>query len=166
MDKETSMFTSPAFYKYAVQGLIEEGVRRIQEREPVSDIEQWVGVCDQLAGASHAEISEVISSLLEVSAWPVEVVDPREELRHEDENASSGVSHETSSGSESDLESLETQTAPSTVIPMSAQPSIQSQFSQQSQDPFGLPSFSHMGGDIFADLSEELGVNLDTETGE
>ena len=167
MDKEALMFTSPDFYRYAVHGLIEEGARRIRDREPVSDIEQWVGACDQLADASTDEISEVIASILGVVSAPSSGAPGQgENPYHEDDPASSVELNEPSSAKENNLDILETQTTHLTEASARPQPGPQPQSSQQSQDPFGIPSFNHMGGDIFADLSEELGVNLDTEAGE
>lgn len=166
MDKEALMFTSPDFYRYAVHGLIEEGARRIRDREPVSDIEQWVGVCDQLADASTDDISEVIASILGVASAPSSGAPGQGENPYHEDGSASSDEFKPNDVSESDLGSLGTQTAPPTEASVPPQPETDPQPAQQPQDPFGMPSFNHIGGDIFAELSKELGVDLDTESGE
>ena len=151
MDNGKLIFTSPDFYAFAVRGLEQEAIRRIQSRESVSGIEEWILTCDQLSEASAGEIESVLRSLFEWSG----VSQTSEEAPETRESADDGSENEeTPSQSEHDeLEQRDNQKeAPVTSDPFA-------------QDPFGFPSFKNLSQDIYEDISEETGINLDGKEG-
>ena len=153
MDREKLMFSSPDFYRFAAQGLVEEAIRRVRKREPVSEVEEWVRVCDQLAQASPDEVEEVVSSALAPLPTPAMGTASAQEV-------------EDSESSSTDEDSIIQETEESSEGSDSEQPQglvEEEKQVQQPQDPFGVPSSNRMGGDIFTEISKELGVNLDNQ---
>lgn len=154
MDREKLMFSSPDFYRFAAQGLVEEAIRRVRERESVSEVEEWVRVCDQLAQASSAEVEEVVSTALAPIPTPAMGTDSAQEIENSE---SSSSTNEGSTIQETEVSSRGSKSEqPQGLVEEEKQV-------QQPQDPFGVPSSNRMGGDIFAEISKELGVNLDNQ---
>lgn len=151
MDNGKFIFTSPDFYAFAVRGLEQEAIRRIQSREPVSGIEEWILTCDQLAGASAGEIESVLSSLFEgvgVSQASEESPETRESADDGSENENPALRSEHKETEQQD----DQQKSPTPPDPFA-------------QDPFGFPSFKNLSQDIYEDLSEETGINVDGKEG-
>lgn len=157
MDKDKLMFTEPDFYRFAAQGLVNEAIRRVTEREPVSEIEEWITICDQLAQATSDEIGEVVTSLLTASHGMA--TDIHESEPDEQSEIANGDIIEENNLHNSELYDKTPEEAVATA-PAEEPSNQEGNQVPQNQDPFGLPSFKHMGGDIFGDLSKEMGFNL------
>lgn len=150
MDNGKLIFTSPDFYAFAVRGLEQEAIRRIQSRESVSGIEEWILTCDQLSEASAGEIESVLSSLFErpgVSQTSEESPETRESADNSSENEETPPQNE-----HMEVQQDSQQEAHATSDPFA-------------QDPFGFPSFKNLSQDIYEDISEETGINLDGKEG-
>lgn len=156
MDKDKLMFTEPDFYRFAAQGLVNEAIRRVTEREPVSEIEEWITICDQLAQATSDEIGEVVRSLLTIS-YGSDTDAHESEPDNQSEIANADIAEDNLYSNEPHDKTSEETVATTPV----EEPSIQEENQvPQNQDPFGLPSFKHMSGDIFGDLSKEMGLDF------
>lgn len=151
MDNGKLIFTSPDFYAFAVRGLEQEAIRRIQSREPVSDIEEWISTCDQLSEASAGEIESVLRSLFERSG----VSQVEESVSEVQEPADNGSGNE-ETPPQSEHDELEQQ---------DSQQEVHVTSDPFAQDPFGLPSFKNLSQDIYEDVSEETGIELDGKEG-
>lgn len=156
MDKDKLMFTEPDFYRFAAQGLVNEAIRRVTERESVSEIEEWITICDQLAQATSDEIGEVVTSLLTIP-YDTDTYVHESEPDNQSEIVNADIVEDSLYGDEPHDKTHEETTATTPVEEPSNQEENQV---PQNQDPFGLPSFKHMGGDIFGNLSKEMGFNL------
>lgn len=156
MDKDKLMFTEPDFYRFAAQGLVNEAIRRVTEREPVSEIEEWITICDQLAQATSDEIREVVTSLLTIP-YDADRYVHESEPDNQSKIANADIVEDSLYSNEPHDKTPEETVATTPVEEPSSQEENQV---PQNQDPFGLPSFKHMGGDIFGDLSKEMGFNL------
>lgn len=151
MDNGKLIFTSPDFYAFAVWGLEQEAIRRIQSREPVSGIEEWILTCDQLAGASNDEIESVLSSLFEgsvISQVEENAPEPREPADNGSENEKLALRSEHKETEHQD----DQQKAPIPSDPFA-------------QGPFGFPSFKNLSQDIYENISEETGINVESKEG-
>lgn len=156
MDKDKLLFTSPDFYRFATQGLIEEATRRIKEREPISEIEEWITICDQLAQAIPDEVEEVITSLLDVSYDTV--MDLHESEPEQPETTGTDTEEENTSFSNESQDETPEETVATTPVEESVHE--EESLVPRNQDPFELHSFKNMSGDIFGDLSKEMGLDF------
>lgn len=150
MDNGKLIFTSPDFYAFAVRGLEQEAIRRIQSREPVSDIEEWILTCDQLSEASGGEIESVLRSLFEWSG----VSQTSEEAPETRESADDGPENEETPPQNEHME-----------VQQDSQQEAHVTSDPFAQDSFGFPSFKNLSQDIYEDLSEETGINVDGKEG-
>lgn len=150
MDNGKLIFTSPDFYAFAVRGLEQEAIRRIQSREPVSGIEEWILTCDQLSEASAGEIESVLRSLFEWSG----VSQTSEKAPETRESEDDGSENEETPPQNEHME-----------VQQDSQQEAHVTSDPFAQDPFGFPSFKNLSQDIYEDISEETGINLDGKEG-
>lgn len=145
MDAGELIFTSPEFYAFAVQGLEQEAIRRIKQRAPVNEIEEWISICDDLSGASRDEIESVIFEMLSNSSTTGDTsVFAGEEVSKED------------------LAPEQTLTTPET----NDEENNETSTPRTKQDLFGaLPSFPSLGGDVYSSLEKDMGIRIADEEG-
>lgn len=145
MDAGELIFTSPEFYAFAAQGLEQEAIRRIKQRAPVNEIEEWISVCDDLSGASRDEIASVIFEMLSNSSTTGDTsVFAGEEVSKED----LAPEQKLTTSETNDEENNESSTP------------------RTKQDPFAdLPSFPSLGGDVYSSLEKDMGIRIEDEEG-